>query len=94
MSTEPTGPATIERGDLEQTHHDLCTALTIVRSRGDLLRRHLECDPDPARHVAGDAHVTEIDKAVDRLQGVALDPRTWHSGQRILKETFARQALA
>lgn len=69
----------IGTADLEQAHHDLCTAMTIVRSRGDLLRRELHGTAGPGRHLATETHLVEIDKAVDRLHDVALTLRAWRA---------------
>ncbi|HET6405418.1 MAG TPA: hypothetical protein VFH78_12295 [Candidatus Thermoplasmatota archaeon] len=69
----------VPRADLEQAHHQLRTAMTIVRSRGDLLRLHLRDEPDAGRRATTEAHLLEIEIALDRLHDLVLDVRKWHA---------------
>jgi phage shock protein A len=72
-------PPVGERAHLEQTYHELCTALTTLRSNVELVR--LELRPPSAQetadHVVG--HLVELETAVDRLEELAAKLRGWHA---------------
>lgn len=54
---------------------ELSTALTILCSNADLIRIHLSRDPDAAARVGIDAHLSEMDLALERLRRLATSLR-------------------
>lgn len=73
-----------ERERLEQAHHEICTALTVLRSNVDLVRVELRAEPaDPASQVVVQRHLSELDLAVDRLRRLAIQMRAWHENDTI-----------
>lgn len=70
--------ATRERDHLERAHHELCSALTILRSNVALVRVELQEEKDPASRASVQRHLSELDGAVDRLLGLAVQMRAWH----------------
>lgn len=71
-----------EQAHLEGAHHEICSALTVLRSNVELVRIELREDTDPGTRVAVHRHLTELDAAVDRLQRLAVAMKAWHSGAR------------
>ncbi|HLE96817.1 MAG TPA: hypothetical protein VI997_05550 [Candidatus Thermoplasmatota archaeon] len=67
-----------EREHLVLAHHEIRTALTVLRSNIELVRIRLRAVPLPEHGVPVHAHLTEIDGAVDRLRDVADVIRRWH----------------
>ena len=69
-----------EQEHLETAHHEICTALTVLRSNVELVRVELRHEGDPSTHVTVQRHLTELDMAVERLKRLAAQMRTWHGG--------------
>lgn len=79
----PRTPAESERAHLEEAHHELCTALTSVRTNVVLARIMLQADASAMdRDVRITAHLGEVDTAVERLERLAKDLRAWHALSR------------
>lgn len=81
----PLGDATAtpqEKEHLERAHHEICTALTVLRSNVELVRAELRHDAGPATQLAVHAHLTELDGAVDRLKRLTVQLRAWHARER------------
>lgn len=74
---------TQEKEHLERAHHEICTALTVLRSNVELVRVELRHDEDPSTHVAVQRHLTELDMALERLKRLAAQMRTWHSSDAL-----------
>lgn len=72
-----------ERERLEQAHHEICTALTVLRSNVELVRIELRGDPDAPSQVVVQRHLGELDLAVERLRRLALQMRAWHENDSI-----------
>lgn len=72
-----------EMEHLERAHHEICTALTVLRSNVELVRVELRHDAEPSTHVAVQRHLTELDLAVDRLNRLAAQMRAWHAGEPV-----------
>lgn len=74
-------PGESEQAHLEEAHHELCTALTCVRSNVELVRVELRRPGWPTRngaiHIA--AHLGEVETAVERLERLATDLRARHA---------------
>lgn len=70
-----------EQSPMERAHQELCTALTALRSNVELVRIELRPGraPDTREMVA--AHLSELDRAVDRLERLAHDMRSWHAAR-------------
>lgn len=68
-----------ERAHLEQTYHELCTALTSLRSNVELVRLELGPAPGPTATDEVVAHLGELEMAVDRLEELAQKLRRWHA---------------
>lgn len=69
-----------EQAHLEEAHHAICTALTVLRVNVELIRMRLREGTAPGTRVVVHSHLTELDAAVDRLQRLAVEMRVWHSG--------------
>lgn len=76
-SEDPSASAR-EREHLEEAHHELCTALTVLRSRVELVRVELRDGSGDSAQIRVHQHVRELDLAVDRLGRLALRLRSWH----------------
>lgn len=61
---------------LELAHHELCTALTSLRSNVELVRLELRANGTPS---AVRDHLGEVEVAVQRLERLARAFRTWHA---------------
>lgn len=70
-----------ERAHLERAHHEICTALTVLRSNVELVRIDLRKEPHPKGRVTVHDHLGELDAAVDRLQTLVLTIRTWRGAE-------------
>ena len=81
-----------ERAHLEEVHHQLCNALTSLRSNLELVRLELRKDAPASGGDAIDVHVTEAEFAVDRLEELARSVVLWHSASRA-KERVAEPAV-
>lgn len=82
MDTGPTGPRTpaaSERAHLEEAHHELCTALTSVRTNVVLAHIILKAEAAAERDVRLRAHLGEVETAVERLERLAKELRAWHA---------------
>lgn len=79
-SVEPPASAK-EMEHLERAHHEIRTALTVLRSNVELVRVELRHDAEPSTHVAVQRHLTELDLAVDRLNRLAAQMRAWRGGE-------------
>lgn len=66
------------RAHLDRAHYEIRTALTIVRSNVELVRRALRTPADDDTRVALHAHLSELDLAIDRLLRLASEIRAWH----------------
>lgn len=77
-------PGESERAHLEVAHHELCTALTSVRSNVELARIMLRgsAASTTERDVQIRVHLGEVETAVDRLERLAKDLRAWHALSR------------
>lgn len=86
-----------EKEHLERAHHEICTALTVLRSNVELVRVELIHARDPAAHIIIHRHLSELDLAVDRLHRLATQMRSWHtaapSGVPAPAGTTARTSL-
>lgn len=71
-------PSPEERAHLEQAHHEICTALTVLRSNVELVRVNLREEADRSAQVEIHRHLGELDMAVDRLSDLAARMRAWH----------------
>jgi signal transduction histidine kinase len=75
----------LRRERLEQAHHELRTALTILMASGELLRRETEHNmAAPHRDVAR-ARLKDMDEATSRLLRLAVTIRVWHDNERIIE---------
>lgn len=72
------GAADLEREHLERAHHEICTALTVLRTNVELVRVELRHEPGTAAQAHVQAHLVELDLAVDRLRRLASTMRGWH----------------
>lgn len=79
FAPEPTASPR-EQAHLEEAHHAICTALTVLRVNVELIRMRLREGTVPGTRVVVHSHLTELDAAVDRLQRLAVEMRVWHSG--------------
>lgn len=70
-----------EQEHLETAHHEICTALTVLRSNLDLVQVELRHEADAATHATLQRHLTELDAAVERLKRLASQLRTWHNDE-------------
>lgn len=68
-----------EQAYLEGAHHEICTALTVLRTNVELVRIELRLDPGNRTPIALEPHLIELDAAVDRLQRLASAFKVWHS---------------
>lgn len=73
-----------ERERLARAHHEICTALTVLRSNVALVRIHLRGAARPGA-VPGNAApvhglLDEVEGAIERLHGTAREMRRWHDG--------------
>ena len=88
--TNPPAPRKPEQERLAQTHHELRTALTSLRSNVELVRIELR-DPARAEPAAREQRVAvylvEMETALDRLVRLAEALRAWHAlGKRTESE--------
>lgn len=74
-------PGDAERAHLEEAYHELCTALTSVRSNVELAQIKLRGSALSAteRDVQIQVHLGEVETAVERLERLAKDLRVWHA---------------
>ncbi len=79
MSDEPVSPG--ELGHLEHAHHELCTALTTLRSSVDIIRTQLREDTSLGTRMKVAARLCAVETAVDRLERLAREMRAWHAGR-------------
>lgn len=76
-------PGASDRERIEEAHHELCTALTSVRSNVALARIQLQgVLAAPERAVQIKAHLHEVETAVERLERLAKELRVWHARSR------------
>lgn len=68
-----------ERDHLARAHHEICTALTVLRSNVELVRIHLRAAPLPASGIVVHAHLDALDDAVERLNDIAHEMKRWHN---------------
>lgn len=66
-----------ERARMAEVHHEICTALTVLRSNVELVRIDMRDGSRAGEVVAVYAHLVELDAAVDRLQRIAQVIRAW-----------------
>jgi signal transduction histidine kinase len=69
-----------EREHLARAHHEICTALTVLRSNVELVRIRLRDAPLPENGVPVHEHLKELEAAVDRLRDMAREMKGWHDG--------------
>lgn len=80
-ATDPSGDdasASGEREHLREVHHEICTALTVLRCNVALVRVELRDEADPRIASALGDHLSELDAAVDRLHLFARTLRVRH----------------
>ena len=75
----PDSRTTVERERLEQAHHDICTALTVLKNNVELARIRILRDQPESTRVAVHVHLDEIDWAHERLHQVARDLKAWRA---------------
>lgn len=66
-----------EQAHLEGAHHEIRTALTVLRSNVALMRAHAGDEAPGADRAVADS-LGEMDAAVDRLQRLAVVIHGWH----------------
>lgn len=89
---QPSDPEPHRRRDaqLETVHHEIRTALTVLRSNVELVRVELRHGADSPAHTAVKGHLGELDVAVERLKRLAEHIRTWHAGDGAARDACAR----
>lgn len=70
-------PVADPRPRIAHMHHEICTALTVLRSNVELVRIELRGDVPTDRQVLVQRHLVEVDLAVDRLRRLAVEMRSW-----------------
>lgn len=77
-------PGESERAHLEEAHHELCTALTSVRSNVELAQINLRGNAlsRTERDLRIRIHLGEVETAVVRLERLAKELRAWHALSR------------
>jgi hypothetical protein len=87
-----------ERERLARAHHEICTALTVLRSNAALVRIQLRGASRPGVVQGAPAPVhalmDEIERAVERLHGTAREMRRWHDGVALHPGSEANRAAA
>lgn len=84
MSDDPSSGRQVvgrEQANLEDAHHEICTALTVLRSNVELVRIELRGEPLDAHTIAVHGHLSELELAVERLQRLAATMRGWHASR-------------
>lgn len=66
-----------ERARMAEVHHEICTALTVLRSNVELVRIDLRDGSRASEAATMHGHLIELDAAVDRLERVAQAIRGW-----------------
>lgn len=67
-----------EQEHLEEAHHEICTALTVLQSNVELVRVELRHQADT--RVAVQRHMNELEQGLERLKQLAAQMRVWHEG--------------
>ncbi|HUR69412.1 MAG TPA: histidine kinase dimerization/phospho-acceptor domain-containing protein [Candidatus Thermoplasmatota archaeon] len=78
LSTRERPPSADERTHLEHAHHELRTALTSLRTNVELMRIRMRTPVPGATVGLVASHLTELDRAVERLEDLAKEMRAWH----------------
>jgi hypothetical protein len=76
-SDSPQAHAPGERQRLEEAHHDICTALTLLSANVALVRIQVR-DLEDTKRIAVHARLDDIELANERLLRLAKALRAWH----------------